>query len=98
MSINPLSKYIDNTIIHEYADKNISQGYSLDISSLTEHEKSNFVHMLMQHDPVFQDQVSERMQELIEERIPFVESQDNYDSGLIPKIDKQTGEVQWCAA
>jgi hypothetical protein len=94
--MNPtLQKYIDICLIDEYADKDFIHGYSLDVSSLAEYEKSNFLNTLLQHDPIIKEKVLDRMQELIDERIPWYEFQHKYDAGLKPIINKTNGEVTW---
>lgn len=93
--INTIDKYVDTCLIREYADKDSKHGYSLDAASLSKHEQLNFLTMLVNHDDVLQELILDRMQELIELRLPMVEAQDKYDSGLIPTHNPVNGEVNW---
>jgi hypothetical protein len=89
-----LSSYIDNNLIREHAQKT-KDGYSLHIVDLNNHEQENLLSWLFNHDYHVKELILDRAQELINERIPFVESKDNYANGLYPTHDKQTGEVNW---
>lgn len=89
-----LNSYIDNNIIREYAKKT-RDGYSLFVSDLDNHEKENLIDILFEHDPATKEFLLSRIEELIEERIPWVETEDNYEKGLTPIHDNQTGEVMW---
>jgi hypothetical protein len=73
-----LISYIDNNIIREYAIKT-SDGYSLHIVDLDEHEKSNLIDRLFSHDPILKELILDRAQELINERIEEVEAEDNQE-------------------
>lgn len=88
-------KYVDLCLIDEYADKDFTYGYSLDVTSLPTHEQENFLDFLFENDEVMKEIVLDRMQELIEQRIPWVESQDKYDAGFKPIVDQNNGEVSW---
>lgn len=92
---NTIEKYIDTCLIDEYADKDFECGYSLDIVSLSNHEQSNFLDFLIKNDSATKDLILDRMQELIDQRLPRVEAQARYDSGLRPRIDQINGEVIW---
>lgn len=89
-----ITSYIENNVIREYASKT-RDGYSLDVCDLSKHEISNLTEILLSHDPATRDILLDRIQEIINSRIPFVESQDYYDKGLTPVLDKVTGEVNW---
>lgn len=73
-----LNQYIDNCIIHEYADKDQTLGYTLDAVELPKHEQSNFLEMLLEHDETFKEKVLDRMQELINARLSEAESNDKH--------------------
>jgi len=77
-----LNRYIDTCIISEYADKDIHNGYTLDVDSLPEHERANFLDELMKHDTAVRDLVLSHMQKLIDDRLPECEANDREDSGL----------------
>lgn len=90
-----LNRYIDRCLIDEHAIKDYLDGYSLDVASLPKHERLTFLQTLFEHDDVLQEMVLDRMQELINQRLPWVESQAKYNSGLRPKHDPINGEVKW---
>lgn len=73
-----LNKYIDNSLIQEYAHKDFEQGYLLDAVDLPKHEQANFLSMLLEHDEILKEKILDRMQELINSRIPEVESEDQF--------------------
>jgi hypothetical protein len=73
-----LNKYIDNSIINEYADKDPNFGYSLDVTEIPKHEQSNFLEMIIEHDQIFREKILDRMQELINSRLSEVESLNKY--------------------
>lgn len=89
-----LLSYIDNNIIREYSHKTF-YGLSLQINDVEEKDQENFLSLLFAHDPIARDLILDRAQQLIEERIPFVEAKENYSHGLYPIHDNQTGEVKW---
>jgi hypothetical protein len=90
-----IEKYVDRCLIDEYADKNTQYGYSLTVSELSDHEKNNFFNFLFKHDDVLQELIMDRMQELVEERLPIVESQKFQDRGMMQRQDNITGEPTW---
>ena len=77
-----LDRYIDVCLIEPYAEKNIERGFSLDIDSLPEHERDNFLDMLMKEDTTVRDLVLFHMQQLINKRLPECESNDREAKGL----------------
>lgn len=89
-----LNRYIDNCIINEYAAKK-QDGYTLDVKKLPQNEIDHFLDELMNKDMYIKELILERMQDLIDQRIPFVETYDYYDAGFIPQHDSETGEVNW---
>ena len=80
--IKDLNQYIDVCIIDEYADKSFSDGYTLDVDDLKDHDRDNFLAELMRHDTTVRDLVLYHMQELINKRLIECEANDKYDSGL----------------
>lgn len=91
-----ISRYIDNQIIREHAYKG-RDGLSLGVCDLPDNELSSLIEVLLTKDPITRDIIEERVQELINARIPFVEARDNVNQGLKPIHDSQTGEVMWVA-
>lgn len=77
-----LNNYIDIFLIDEYADKDINHGYSLDVDSLSAHEKSNFLDQLMMHDTEIRDIITYHMQKLIDSRLPVCEAKDRENAGI----------------
>lgn len=77
-----LHRYIDTCLIDEYADKDFHNGYTLDVDSLSEHERSNFLDELMKHDTTVRDLVLYHMQKMIDERLPECEAKDRDHAGL----------------
>jgi len=92
---NTIEKYIDNCLIDDYADKDLICGYSLDVCSISEHDRYNFLDVLLKNDPILKDLVLDRMQELIDSRLSRIEVQHKYDAGLNPVHDSINGEVRW---
>jgi hypothetical protein len=90
-----ITRYIDN-LIREHAT-NTRDGLSLDVQEIDNNDQENLVDFLFANDPATREMLQDRIQELLESRLPFVESYDNYDNGFIPKHDNQTGEVCWVA-
>jgi hypothetical protein len=81
-NMKEINRYIDVCLIDEYADKDFANGYSLDIDSLPDHERANFLDLLMQHDTNVRDLVLYHMQKLIDERLPERELEDRHGSGF----------------
>jgi hypothetical protein len=73
-----INSYIDRCLIDEYATKSFDEGYSLDVDDLSEHERSNFLDVLMKHDTNVRDYVLFQMQKLIDQRLPQVEVEDRF--------------------
>lgn len=88
-----LRRYIDS-LIREYKD-NSNQFYSIDSTTLPLSEKQNLVDLLYLHDPVVNEAIESRIAEILEERLPWVETEDMYEKGFFPRHDSQTGEVNW---
>lgn len=94
-SRNKVERYIDSEIISEHASKSFRYGYSFDIQTLSQNEKENFLDILFNNDPILQELVLDRMQEIVDMRLPRVESQDRYYAGLKPQLNAANGEVTW---
>jgi len=77
-----LDRYIDLCLIEPYAEKDIERGYTLDIDSLPEHERANFLDMLMKDDTTVRDLVLFHMQKLINTRLSEYEVNDLDAKGL----------------
>jgi hypothetical protein len=90
---NNVRKYIDS-LIRDHVENN-SINYELSIHDLSKHEKESFMDFIYDHDKHFQDIVHEYLDELIYERIGFVNSEDNYNRGLKPVNDPINGEIEW---
>jgi hypothetical protein len=73
-----INSYIDRCLIDEYATKNFDDGYYLDVDDLSEHERSNFLDVLMKHDTNVRDYVLFQMQKLIDQRLPEVEAEKRF--------------------
>lgn len=71
-----LNQYIDLCLIDEYATKSSTEGYSLDVDSIPENDKENFLHILMQADTSVKDMVTHAMQKLINDRLADMEYED----------------------
>lgn len=90
-----IEQYIERILIDEYADKDFKDGYSLAVSDIPILELENFISILFREDPIGRDLILDRIQELIDQRLPFVESKDKYDAGFVPVLDSVNGEVKW---
>lgn len=90
-----IRKYIERNLIDEYAYKSVKHGFSLDVCDLPTHELNNFLDMLFKNDFHTRDLILDRMQELINERLPLAECQAKYDAGLMPIQDMINGEINW---
>lgn len=85
-----VTAYIDETIrSHRTKD------YELSIKNLPIIDQINILDFLFLRDKDTRELILERMQDLIEYRLPFVETEDKYEAGLKPRHDSQTGEVIW---
>lgn len=92
-----IKSHIDLCLLDEYAYKSFNSGYSLHVSDLPDNEIANFLDTLFKHDPVLKEMITDRMQELIEERLPIYECQHRYSRGYVPVQDRANGEVHWIA-
>jgi hypothetical protein len=89
-----LSSYIDHNVIQEHGCKT-RDGYALQVCDLDEHEKAHLLDRMFKYDPAAIDLLLDRMQDLINERLPFIDARENVSQGLRPIHDGQTGEVTW---
>jgi hypothetical protein len=92
-----IRNYIEKVLINEHAYKSFNNGYSLDVADLPANELDNFLDMLFKHDYHTRDLILDRMQDLINERLPLLECQDKYAAGLVPVQDRINGEINWIA-
>lgn len=82
-----INSYIDRCLLDEYADKDLENGFSLDIDFLPEYEIENFLDQLMKNDTTIRDLVYYHMQKLINRRLSEYESENRYD--LIKELREQ---------
>jgi len=66
-----------------------------EVQDLDKSEIDSLLKTLWLEDEAFQDHVLDYMHSLIQTRIGWVESRDNYDNGLKPIKDNVTGETSW---
>ncbi len=92
-----IRNYIEKVLINEHAYKSFNNGYSLDVTDLPANELDNFLDMLFKHDYHTRDLILDRMQDLINERLPLLECRDKYDAGYVPVQDNINGEINWIA-
>ena len=98
MMHNNIKSHIDLCLLDEYAYKSFNYGYSLHVSDLPKNELENFLDLLFEHDPVTRELITDRMQELIDERLPIYECQHRYNQGYVPAQDRTNGEINWVPA
>jgi hypothetical protein len=70
-NLDEVHTFIDNCLIYDYATKD-RDGFYLDVDQIPEHDFSNFLEILMQHDTNVRDLVRYHMQKMIDERLPEV--------------------------
>ena len=93
--MNKSIKSFIEKFIRQYAKKDNQFGYELstncDISLTTQEE---LIAGLIKFDrDTVRDMMLDHAQNLIDERLPIVESHDRYDQGLIGKVDQINGEL-----
>lgn len=71
-----INQYIDRCLVDEYATKSFKDGYSLDLDEIPESDLENFLRLLMTNDTTVRDLVRCHMQQLINNRLQDVESED----------------------
>lgn len=89
------NSYIDICVLDEHACKSVNYGYSLDVAAIPKHDLSNLLDFLFENDPATRELIMDRMQSLIEERLPMFECKDRYGKGYVPRVDQINGEVTW---
>jgi len=89
--------YIDTCVLDEHAYKSFNYGYSLDVADIPKNDLENFLDFLFENDPATRELILERMQTLIEERLPIFECKHRYRAGYVPRVDHVNGEVTWAA-
>lgn len=67
--MDQINKFVDLCIIDEYAEKDVFNGYHLDLDDLPETEISNLADLLLEHDTHIRDYVRAYMQELLNDRL-----------------------------
>lgn len=77
-----IDKYIDVCLLDEYAMGNVHEGFYLDVDSIPEHDRANFLDMLMQDDTSVRDFVLHAMQKMIDARLEDFELSKRADAGL----------------
>jgi hypothetical protein len=77
-----LDQYIDLMLIDEYADKDLHNGYSLDIDTLSEHELSNFLDKIMASDTSLRETILIQMQEMVDARCVEVTAEERGRAGF----------------
>jgi hypothetical protein len=82
LTMDAVEKYIDLCLIDEYADKDFKNGYTLDIDSLPDSERANFLDKLMKEDTNIRDFVLYHMQKIINDRLKEKEAMDRFDAGI----------------
>lgn len=92
-----MNKYIENIIdsIIRKNSENINGNYYCELQSLSECEIRNLSLTLFNHDEGFKDIVKDYIHDLIEQRLGFVQAEDNYHSGLVPSCNDVNGEITW---
>lgn len=88
-----INKYIDLSLINEYADKDFIDGYSLDIDEIPANEQANFLDLLMHNDTEVRDFVLDHMQKLINSRLTVMEREERFDSCYSSQTDITHGDV-----
>lgn len=94
-----IRKYIETIIIDEHAFKNGRDGWTCNIDDIDpeklDNVLDNFLDVLFRNDEYTRDLILDRMQTLINERLPLRDCQSKYESGLVPAQDKINGEIFW---
>jgi hypothetical protein len=90
-----IATFIDRTLIDEYASKDLHNGYALEVSELTQSDKSHFLDLLIAQDESLRELVEEHMQCLIDERCSAMEYRARCDSDVFATIDGNTGDVSY---
>jgi hypothetical protein len=84
-----------NDLISDYAKstkENVSLSLIHDVEPL---EQENIITYFFNNDPETKARFLDYVQELIDERLITRECEINYENGLRPTHDSQTGEVRW---
>lgn len=90
-----IAKYIENSLIDEYADKKGRDGYSLEVYDLPKHEIDNFLTFLFEHDEGLREHILDRMQDLLDSQLPIAECKEKLSKGYVPLQDQTNGEIFW---
>jgi len=68
-----IDRYIDSNIISEFADKDLTNGYTLHIVDVPEHDLTNLVDLMLKKDEVLRDIILDHVQKRINDRLPEYE-------------------------
>jgi hypothetical protein len=77
-----VDNYVDTCLINEYASKDLHNGYSLDVSSLSKNEIAHFFDRLMDDDSAVRNFVLDHMQKIVDERLCQMEREDRSKMGM----------------
>lgn len=93
--MNKPIKYFIEKFIRDNANKDINYGYDLSTKhDLSPQLQDELIQALIKLDrESLRQLILDHAQNLIDERMPIVEAEDRYESGLIGKVDPINGEV-----
>lgn len=91
---NQVKSFIEN-FIRENAKKDILQGYDLHAyCDLSRDDQDELISNLLNLDQEnIRDIILDHAQNLIDERMPFIETEDRYEKGFISQVDPINGEI-----
>lgn len=91
-----LKSFIED-FIRDNAHKDIQSGYDLNTNfDLSKNVQDELIKNLIKLDREnIRELILDHAQTLIDQRILFVENQDRYSGGFIPKVDPVNGELSW---
>ncbi len=90
---NEIRKLIDN-LIREHKTE-INNEYFCEVDDLSLLELKDLINILWNKDDAFQDRIKDYIHDLLQSRIGWVQSSDNYEKGLKPIQDPVNGEILW---
>ena len=91
-----LKSYIED-FIRDNAHKDIQSGYDLNTNcDLSKYVQDELIKNLIKLDRKdIRSLILDHAQNLIDQRILFVENQDRYSNGFLPTMDPINGELSW---
>jgi hypothetical protein len=92
--MNKQIKIVIDNLIREHKTV-INNEYFCEVDDLSLTEVKDLVNILWNKDESFQSYIKDYIHDLLESRIGFVQSTDNYESGLVPIQDQINGEITW---